>query len=174
MADSSNAFQYWKGMDQLKGFVPGKWMLIVTIGLGVWAWYNHTVLVLVATGGLFISNVAASLVDGLIVRQTRDIEEVRQSLLGASNDDRINEFGQSAEIHDLVHTMSAECRVLREAINRIDPKAIVSMQEIRDHDEHARDRYEAHSVGERSPYDWPEPSVLRLQREIEQLRQRLG
>lgn len=68
MAGSSDDFlNYSKGMDRLQKFVPGKWMLIVTIGWGIWAWYDHTVLALLAVAGLFVSNVAASVADGLII-----------------------------------------------------------------------------------------------------------
>lgn len=76
-------------------------------------------------------------------------------------------------LEDVMHGLSPEVRILRDAIEGIDPKAIRNMDEISVWDEHAEERYEAHTRRLRSPYDRPEPSVLRLENEIEVLKRRI-
>lgn len=194
MTGSSDFLNYSKGVDRLRRFVPGKWMLVVTLGLGIWAWYNHTVLVLLAVAGLFVSNVAASLVDGLIITRSEGSQESGQEGQGpgASGTGRValnsciadsleevrrqieDQSNRLSMLEQLMKVSSTECRILREAIGRIDPVAVVSMEEIRTHDEHAEDRYLDHVQGRKSPYDWPAPSIARLEKEIEELKRKLG
>jgi len=73
---------------------------------------------------------------------------------------------------DLLSALSSEARILRDAVNRIDPKAIRSTESIREWDNASQGRYEAHAKGQRHPTDY-EPSLIRLEEEVLKIGQEL-
>lgn len=95
-------------------------------------------------------------------------------------DDSRGLVGAVRALRAVSRSLSAEARILRDAVEGIDPTAIRSMEQIREWGDHARERYEDHSRGLRSPYDRPETGVARLEaqigkltRKIEELQQRI-
>ena len=66
---------------------------------------------------------------------------------------------------EVLHGLSHDSRVLLEAVRRIDPSAIKTMEEIRSYDDEAEERYSAHAKGERHWSDY-EPSVKHLESEV--------
>ncbi len=78
----------------------------------------------------------------------------------------VSRLTESIEGHAEVQgALSHDSRVLLEAVRRIDPSAIRTMEEIRSYDDAAEERHHAHTKGERHWSDY-EPSVKRLESEI--------
>lgn len=65
----------------------------------------------------------------------------------------------------VLSAVSHDSRVLLEAVKRIDPSAIKTMEEIRSYDDRAQERSYAHAEGQRHWSDY-EPSVKRLESDI--------
>lgn len=86
-----------------------------------------------------------------------------------AHDDIDGLIGNVRGLRERSRRLSAELRILRDAVEGIDPKAIRSMEDIRWWRDHAEERHEDHSKGLRSPYDRPEPSVVRLESGIDDL-----
>lgn len=114
----------------------------------------------------------------------QDLEAIRCDIEGLQNNIgtmpsewdsvQLDIIGKVQELDELSHGLSAELRILRDAIDGIDPKAIRSMDAITEWADHARERYEDHTRGVSSPYDRSEHSIARLQREVDELKRRLG
>jgi len=93
-------------------------------------------------------------------------------------EDRLVALEEDKKGHDeITHALSHDSRILLEAVKRIDPKAIKTMDEIRSYDNAAEERCERHKKGERHWSDF-EPSiprlegaVLRLEQEVHALRE---
>ncbi len=89
--------------------------------------------------------------------ERRELEELREEF----SQTKANFAGHS----EMLRALSHDNRVLLEAVRRIDPSAIKTMEHIQSHDDAAQERYHDHAKGALHWSDY-EPSVRGLESEI--------
>ncbi len=125
-------------------------LIAIVTGLGVWAFYNHLVLVVISSATLFgvvayVFSLHRVLDDilgkgwefGIGVEDSKSLQGRIRIL-----EDEIKDARRNAESRDaLDKTIGAECRILRDAISRIDRTAIRTFEAIVEEDRQKEQEY---------------------------------